>query len=132
MGASSVSRLAQSAAGFFFEGGSVKGDEIVAGFFLSAFGFFTSRVLRFCPLAIMVSCAADRWVRSLVPTLSDLHANHESGHEPPAVDRVAAKGPATWIRCGAGKARRNARSRDAKISAAPLERAAETLLSLEP
>jgi hypothetical protein len=34
----------------------VKGDEIVAGFFLSAFGFFASRVLRFCPLAIMISC----------------------------------------------------------------------------
>jgi hypothetical protein len=47
---------AYSAADFFLEGGSVKGDEIVAGFFLSAFGFFASRVLRFCPLAIMLSC----------------------------------------------------------------------------
>jgi hypothetical protein len=113
-------RLAQSAAGFFFEGGSVKGDAIVAGFFLSAFGFFASRVLRFCPLAIMVSCAAERSRRSSIPTLPDLHAYHESGHEPPAIG-VAAKGPAIWIGCGAGKARNNARSRDAKMPAASLK-----------
>ncbi len=40
---------------FFLEGGSVKGEAIVAGFFLSALGFLSSRVLRFCPLAMMVS-----------------------------------------------------------------------------
>jgi hypothetical protein len=60
---------------------------------LSAFGFFTSRVLFFCPLAIMVSCAADRSIRSLVPTLPDLHANHESGHEPPDIDRGGSERP---------------------------------------
>jgi hypothetical protein len=39
-------------------------------------------VLRFCPLAIMVSCAAGRSRRSSTPTLPDLHAYHESGLAP--------------------------------------------------
>jgi hypothetical protein len=40
--------LNRHAAGFFFEGGSVKAVVTVAGFFfVSAFGFFGSRPLRF-------------------------------------------------------------------------------------
>src|SRR6266404_6129158 len=47
----------------FFDGAVVLIDRAAAGFFFAVFGFFGSRLLRFCPLAMafLISRAPHRW-----------------------------------------------------------------------